>query len=84
MSTRRTVSAGIGPPRPVTLRGQRWFRCRQCRPRGLGLADPGHYEECNGAQTPLGVAFRLSPGTAPADRVWPAFYEHDDYFGKPK
>ncbi len=46
----------------------------------VALAESGHFDECTGKNRPLGIAFRLSRGDRPADRVWPYFLTDPEYF----
>jgi hypothetical protein len=45
----------------------------------VGLSETGHYDEIHQKMVPLGVAFELSQGQVPADRVAPSSFGND-YF----
>jgi hypothetical protein len=47
----------------------------------VGLSETGHYDDIHRKALPLGVAFQLAHGQAPADRVAPSSFGKD-YFGK--
>jgi hypothetical protein len=47
----------------------------------VAFSETGHYDEINRKVLPLGVAFELTRGDTPADRVPPSSYGKD-YFGK--
>jgi hypothetical protein len=47
----------------------------------VALSETGHYDEMHRKVVPLGVAFELAQGQAPAERVPPASFGKD-YFGK--
>src|SRR5262249_50123079 len=47
----------------------------------VALCPTGHYDQAGKEIVPLGVAFRLTPGTTPADRVRPHSF-HAGYFAK--
>lgn len=45
----------------------------------VALSDAGHYDEYTKKRTALGIAFEVTPATAPMDRVRPSSY-YDAYF----
>jgi hypothetical protein len=47
----------------------------------VALSEAGHFDEIGRRLLPLGVAFGLTRGEAPADRVRPSSFYHE-YFGK--
>jgi hypothetical protein len=47
----------------------------------VAFSEAGHYNEAAGKVLPLGIAFELTAGATPADRIPPAAYSKD-YFGK--
>jgi hypothetical protein len=47
----------------------------------VAFSETGHYDEINQRVLPFGVAFELSPGDTPAERVPPSSFGKD-YFGK--
>jgi hypothetical protein len=49
----------------------------------VALCETGHFDEIGRKLVPLGVAFELTEGKTPADRVRPHSY-YQEYFGKAK